>query len=1294
MLKPPLAVALIVLATASLLHPSIFPPAGGADPAQRPPAPNDAGADVVFVIGEEEYDTAETLPKFAATELEPQGLRCTFIHADRENANHFPGLEAALEKADLLVLSVRRRSPPESQLAAIRAYLDAGRPLVGLRTSSHAFALRGEDTPAGHAQWEDFDQQVLGCKYENHYNNRSGTDVTTAPHTERHPIMAGVVRPNFHSAGTLYRSRGVPQGKILFHGLARDQDQIVNEPVAWTNTYNGGRVFYTSLGHPADFEHDTFVTVLTNAVFWALDLPGPNAAAHRAALEQTGSQRSRLNEDVAANEEILELMKQFEGKGEIGDDSEPTAPERAVEQFQVHRGFEMELVASEPVVAQPLFLNFDHRGRMWVVQYLQYPFPAGLKVVEYDQYLRAVFDQVPEPPPHGTPGADKITVLEDTTGDGRFDKATDVITGLNIASSVLLGRGGIWVLNPPYLLFYPDADGDDVPDADPSVEVRGFGLEDTHSVANSMQWGPDGWIYGANGSTTTATIDTAATKDLHFKGQCIWRFHPETKVFEIFGEGGGNTFSFEFDAKGRAFSGTNHGSTRGMHYVQGMYGTKNFGKHGPLTNPYAFGYFEHMEHEGYNERFPQAFMIYEGGVWPQQYNRQILHANSLHNRVQASKLIRHTSTWRTEDTDLMVLTPDRWFRPVDLKAGPDGNAYIADWYDSRLTHVDPRDNWHKASGRIYRLKASGSQPIAPFDLSQLSGDELIDVLRSDNKWFRQQAQRVIGDRRDRTMLPALSELLLKETGQIALEALWATHLIAGLSDELILEGLDHADAHIRRWTIRLVGDARDASPPVADRLRALAADEVDVEVRSQLASTAKRLPGPISLDIVRRLLEHSEDADDIHLPLLLWWAIESKAESDRSLVLALFDDAELWNLPIVERDITERLMRRYVLAGSHEDFITAAKLLDLAPGPEHQKRLMAGLEKAFDGRVAPDLPPQFRRALSAYQQALGTVDVALGLRMGDPQAVQSALSAIANDQTEQAKRLQYIEILGQIRADEAVSALLNTLEATEHAAVKRTILTALASFGDAEIGPRVLRLCTADAGEGDEVRAAAYETLTSRPQWARVLLEAVDKSRLRPEAVPFEFVQRMGMYEDSQIRSLMAKHWGQIRSTPAEKQQQIERIANLIRSGQGDRGAGKQLFTTHCAKCHRLFGEGGQTGPDLTGYERTNLDFMLLAIADPSAGIREEYTNFMIATDDGRTLTGFLGDQNDRTVSIQGLDGQVQTLPREQIEALRALPVSLMPEDLLTSLSDQQIQDLFAYLMSNEAPAENTRAAR
>src|SRR5262249_5139951 len=352
------------------------------------------------------------------------------------------------------------------------------------------------------------------------------------------------------------------------------------------------------------------------------------------------------------------------------------------------------------------------------------------------------------------------------------------ITGLNIASSVLLGRGGIWVMNPPYLLFYPDANGDDVPDSDPEVHLSGFGLEDTHSVANNLEWGPDGWIYGAYGSTTPGTINSSATKNLHFKGQMIWRYHPDTKVFEIYAEGGGNTFSLEIDSAGRLFSGTNGGGTRGMHYVQGGYAEKNWGKHGPLTNPYAFGFYRHMRHKGYPERFSRRFVIYEVGALPAEYEGMVISADALHNRVIASRLLRDTSSYRTVDLPPIVTTDDRWFRPVDLEVGPDGAVYMADWYDSRLTHVDPRDNWHKESGRIYRLHATSSRPLPPFNLDKLGVDELFGLLAHRNKWQRQQAVRLLGER-GAAVVPRLRGQAADEANPHALEALWALNLAGG-----------------------------------------------------------------------------------------------------------------------------------------------------------------------------------------------------------------------------------------------------------------------------------------------------------------------------------------------------------------------------------------------------------------------------------------------------------------------------------------------------------------------------------
>src|SRR5581483_822812 len=162
------------------------------------------------------------------------------------------------------------------------------------------------------------------------------------------------------------------------------------------------------------------------------------------------------------------------------------SPEEALRRMKVPAGFQVKLAACEPDVRQPLSLTFDERGRMWVIQYLQYPAPAGLKPVKVDQYLRTVYDRVPEPPPKGPRGADKITIFEDVQGDGHYHKVKDFVTGLNLASGMAIGHGGVFVAQPPYLLFYPDRNGDDVPDGDPEVLLTGFGIEDAHAVANSL----------------------------------------------------------------------------------------------------------------------------------------------------------------------------------------------------------------------------------------------------------------------------------------------------------------------------------------------------------------------------------------------------------------------------------------------------------------------------------------------------------------------------------------------------------------------------------------------------------------------------------------------------------------------------------------------------------------------------------------------------------------------------------------------------------------------------------------
>lgn len=1043
---------------------------------------------------------------------------------------------------------------------------------------------------------------------------------------------------------------------------------------------------------------------------------------------QQTSDRDRFKKDLAGNEDVERVIRNFQGKGAVGDDSLPTPANDAVKLFQLPEDLKIELVAEEPQVMQPLFMHFDDQARLWVVQYLQYPFPEGLKVIRYDQYLRAVFDKVPQAPPNHVPGKDLITVFEDTDGDGVYDKSKNVIEGLNITSSVVTGHGGIWVINPPYLLFYPDANRDDIPDGDPEVRLSGFGLEDTHSVANSLRWGPDGWLYAANGSTSTGNVSSDVSKNVAWEGQNIWRYHPDTHVFEIFAEGGGNTFSSEIDSRGRVFSGTNHGNTRGMFYPQGSYGTKNWGKHGPLTNPFAFGYFNHMRHEGDKDRFPQTFVIYEGGTLPERYQGNVIAANALHNRVWASEMSTDGSTYKTVDLPNVAETEDRWFRPVDVKVGPDGAVYLADWYDSRLSHVDPRDNWHKSSGRIYRIQAKDAQPLkGKTDLTKESSQQLMSHFSHPNKWWRQTAVRVLGDRllqdkegQEAATVTALQNLVRSDQPE-ALEALWVLNWGGHFDQPLALELLGHSDPDVRRWAVRLLGDHRTIHEDVGAELTKLAAKESYVQVRSQLASTARRLNTEYALPVLRELIRHSEDLEDPHMPLLIWWGFEGHAglalmnntqqvgvplqplsdEPPRQQLLRLLEDEEIWKEPIFESTVLPRLMQRFAMdqfaPGNLKDktsgLLACETLLKLAPTKAYQARLMSGFLEAYQGRDIASLPEGLRDQIKEYQATLGKSDLALGVRLGESDAIQKALAIIKNESGDNSQRIALINIFSEVQQPSCVSTLLGLVSGSRSSAIKNAAMLALMNYSDPRIGQTICARYHSSLPDQHGLRSTAQRVLASRPEWTKQFLNEIEAFRIKPDTVSLDVVQQMQLHTDPAIQELVKKHWGNVRATPAEKQEEIQRLRTLLasQSKKGNPLAGRELFKKTCSVCHTLFDEGGKTGPNLTGYERDNLDFMLLAMVDPSAAIREEFTQFQLLTEDGRVLTGLLENQTPTNITMRGANNQVTVVSRADIDILQAMKTSIMPDGLTQKMTDQEILDLFSYITRRTPVSETSK---
>jgi putative heme-binding domain-containing protein len=976
------------------------------------------------------------------------------------------------------------------------------------------------------------------------------------------------------------------------------------------------------------------------------------------------------------------------------------SPAIAAGKMKPTEGLAVNLFASEPDIAQPILVKFDDRGRLWTIQYLQYPLPAGLKRVQVDRWSRAVYDRVPEPPPKGPKGADRITICEDTDGDGRADRFKDFVTGLNLCTGLAFGHGGVYVLQVPYLLFYPDRDRNDVPDGDPEVLLSGFGMEDAQSLANHLTWGPDGWLYGVTGSTSTNRV-----RGIEFQ-QAVWRFHPLTRKFELFCEGGGNLFGLTFDADGNLFFSSN-GTDLGYHAVQGGYYRKNFGKHGPLHNPYTYGYFEHLPWDKPPAGPRPGGTIYLGDTLPGQLRGTLLCCDFLQHSASWWQLPRRGSTFTARHGGVLLDSRDTWFCAPDLCAGPDGGIYVCDFHEQRTAHPDPDANWDRSTGRIYRIAPPRTKPVHGLDFAKKTTSELVELLCHPNGWYAEQARSQLAARRDRSALPALSALARQtDNPRLALQGLWGLYVTDGLPDALAVELLGHPGKYVRAWTIRLLGDDGKVSTALATRLAELAATDASVVVRCQLAATARRLPGIAGLSIVEGLLRRGVDHDDAYVPLMQWWAIESRALTDAEHLLAFFSNPAA-RADVEIRQNAMRLVRRYAAEGTRSSYEYCLRLLvtmsreerlaameALGQGLAERTVVLGGMGTAglFDkvATVEKDKPQTSRHfepltteltdfVRSAWQADPSSATLLrLALRSGIADAATAVATEVAAANTAVERRHVLLGLLTESGSSAGVSAALGLLAAEQPVAIQSAALDVLAGHGDEAVTRQLL---TYYPKSPMPLRRQLREVLLARPTSARAFLERVDRKEIPAAEVPVDQLRQVALYGDAALDALVHKNWGSVQSgTPEVKLAEIRRLTNDLRAGSGDWSRGKELFVKHCATCHKLYGNGGEVGPDLTGVARNDTVALLANIVDPSAVIRAEFLQFAAVTTTGRVVTGVIVARDGASVTLADAQGKRTTLPRDQIEQLRELPTSIMPEDLLKQLRPPEVRDLFRYL--------------
>jgi len=570
----------------------------------------------------------------------------------------------------------------------------------------------------------------------------------------------------------------------------------------------------------------------------------------------------------------------------------PRSPLDTVKSLAVPPGFSVSLFAGEPDIVQPIGFCFDDRGRLWVAENFSYP------------------NWKPE-------GHDRIVILEDTDGDGRFDKRTVFYDHLNYVTGIEIGFGGVWVVSAPNLLFIPDRDRDDVPDGPPQVLLEGFGHQGVHNLVNGCTWGPDGWLYGGHGGSSSGMIGAPGSTDKVFFDGGVWRYHPTRHIFEPIMEGTTNPWGLDFDDYGQGFI-PNSVTPHLYQVIQGAHVERR--RESPNSR-YAYGVIDTIaDHKhwvgakwedsrgGKTEQVILGgghahcgLMVYLGDSWPDQYRNTIFMNNIHGDRINNDLPERKGSGYVAHHGQDFLVSGDPWYMGLHVKYGPDGAVYVSDWYDTGECHTRKP---HTENGRIYKITYHRTPAVPAFDVAKLTDRELVNLQLHKNDWWVRHARRVLQERGADATTTAALRTMLNDNPDVTrrLRALWALHATGGASTDLLLGLLNDPSEYLRAWAVQLLTEDRDPAPQTMAAFERLAASDPSPMVRLYLTSAMTRLPVAMRWDVMAKLVTHAEDAPDPNLPLMEWYALEPMAVADGRRALALAMTSKLPRL----REFTAR----------------------------------------------------------------------------------------------------------------------------------------------------------------------------------------------------------------------------------------------------------------------------------------------------------------------------------------------------------------------------------------------------